>query len=271
MDWLGTTWDAVFGWFDRLTAEGWAALGTWAAVLAAVAAGFYARKQVAEARTLRREQAQPNVAMFIESNAVHWHMLELVVKNFGTTPAYHITMEFNPKPQVSPSASREEITDLWVPDEIPILVPGQEWRTLWDHAPTRFEHGRLASRHEATVKYEDNKRKAFDTEAVLDWGALKDANRVVAKGVHELAELLESQNDALGEIAASLAGFSRQSEGVWVFTGDGAAEGEKRATERAERGHRSKAFQDKLLGLTQTADDGTEQRSSEAPAPAPEP
>jgi hypothetical protein len=66
-------------------ADAWAALGTWATVLAAAVAAFFALRQVREARLTRERQTQPNVVAFTRPNAKVWQFLDLVVANYGLT------------------------------------------------------------------------------------------------------------------------------------------------------------------------------------------
>jgi hypothetical protein len=122
-----------FGW----TAEGWAALAQWVTAGVALAAAIFALRQVQEARRTRERQAQPNVVVFADLNADDWHWLDVIVKNFGQTPAYNVRLRFDPWPTVTPwihPVSHNRITRLLIPD-LPVLVPGQEWRTLWQEGP----------------------------------------------------------------------------------------------------------------------------------------
>ena len=84
-------------WFDRLadvSPGAWTALAAWLAVVVGVAALVYAWRQYQRAKQQTDELKQPNVAMFMEPSATDWHLIELVVKNFGRTPAYGIRFEF---------------------------------------------------------------------------------------------------------------------------------------------------------------------------------
>jgi hypothetical protein len=77
-------------WFRDLadiSAGAWTALAAWLAVVAGIAALVYAWRQYQRAREQTAELMQPNVAMFMEPSASDWHLVELVVKNFGRTPA----------------------------------------------------------------------------------------------------------------------------------------------------------------------------------------
>ena len=58
------------------------------------------RRQYQRAKEQTAELMQPTVAMFMEPSATDWHLVELVVKNFGRTPAYGIRFEFANPPTV---------------------------------------------------------------------------------------------------------------------------------------------------------------------------
>lgn len=152
-----------------MSPEGWSALAAWVAVavgvVTVVVAGRYAKQQVdkaqeqvREAREARldqerqareaietqvriaEEQAQPNVVLYTELNPSVKRFIEIIVKNFGTTPAYYVKATFNPPLKATPNNfSKGKLVDVPVP-EFPILAPGQEWRTGWDFALAQKGH-----------------------------------------------------------------------------------------------------------------------------------
>jgi hypothetical protein len=65
-----------------------------------VAALVYAWRAYQRARAQAEELMQPNVAMYMEPAANDWHLVELVVRNFGQTPAYGIRFEWAHPPTV---------------------------------------------------------------------------------------------------------------------------------------------------------------------------
>lgn len=77
----------------ELPADAWSALAAWSAVLLAMVAGFIARGQLRETRRLREEQAQPYVIVFAETSEAGQWVVDLVVKNFGTTAAKDVRVE----------------------------------------------------------------------------------------------------------------------------------------------------------------------------------
>jgi hypothetical protein len=191
-------------WFRDVTdisAGAWTALAAWLAVVVGVAALVYAWRQYQRAREQTAEALQPNVAMFMEPSASDWHLVELVVKNFGRTPAYGIRFEFANPPTVGKYESAYEdryveVTPLNLPAEIPYLAPSQEWRIVWDSALDRRELGEaIASRFDGAVTYYDEpktggrgkQRKQFRSTAVLDWATLHPVERLELLTTHDLA------------------------------------------------------------------------------------
>jgi hypothetical protein len=196
VDWFQ---DHVLG----LSAGAWTALAAWLAVMAGIGALVYAWRQYQRAKGQTAELMQPNVAMYMEPSASDWHLIELVVKNFGRTPAYGIRFEFANPPTVGRYEATSyddryvDITPLNLPAEIPYLAPSQEWRIVWDSALDRRELGEaIASRFDGAVTYYDQPktgrqgkqtRSQYRSTAVLDWATLHPVERLELLTTHDLA------------------------------------------------------------------------------------
>jgi len=193
----------------------WSALAAWITLLIAVIAASVAWRQLNEARRLRREQAQPYVVIYMEPNAASPRFLDLVLSNLGTTAATDIQLQANPTLQRTSQGGPSE--DVWFPDCIPVLVPGQEWRTYWDFGPDRAGSD-LPDRHEVVVTYKDSRgREAFEAPAVLDWGAYKHRRWIGVHGMHDAAKALEDLAKTHQKWQESIHG------GLAVFVRDGDA------------------------------------------------
>ncbi|MFV9634367.1 hypothetical protein AAHH99_11925 [Mycobacterium neumannii] len=189
--------DGVLG----LSAGMWTALAAWLAVVVGIAALVYAWRQYQRGRRQSEELMAPNVAMFMEPAANDWHLIELVVKNFGRTPAYNIRFDFAHPPTVAKYENvyddrYVDIAPLNLPAEIPYLAPGQEWRIVWDSALDRRELGEaIASRFDGAVTYYDQQghtkkkgsRHRYRSTAVLDWSTLHPVERLELLTTHDLA------------------------------------------------------------------------------------
>ena len=169
----------------------WTAVAAWVAIAVVVAALIYGWRQYLKARDKRAELTQPNVAMFMEPSGSDWHLVELVVRNYGQTPAYGLRFEFANPPTVGKYESSYDdnfvdIAPLNLPAEIPYLAPSQEWRIVWDSALDRKQLGEaIASRFDGAVTYYDQPAsggkpagKKFRNTAVLDWATLPPSERV---------------------------------------------------------------------------------------------
>lgn len=200
-------------WFDdrasdiaNLSPGAWTAMAAWLAVCITIAALVYAWRQFQAAKLESEDVSQPNVAMYMEPSASDWHLVELVVKNFGQKPAYGVKLEFATPPTVPRYESADadnyvDIVPLKLPAEIPYLAPSQEWRTVWDSALDRKQLGEsIGSRFAGAVTFYDQPgsarqgkakqkraRHQYRTPAVLDWATLHPVERLELLTTHDLA------------------------------------------------------------------------------------
>lgn len=183
-------------------ADVWSAIAYWVTAGIALAAAIFAFKQVQEARRTRERQTQPNVVAFADINPEDWHWLDVIVKNFGQTSAYSVHLDFDPWPTVMPwehPLTGDRVTRLLLP-EIPVLAPGQEWRTSWDTGEERAKAERdrevveqakglisadfekslpddVGMRFEGHVTFEDSEGRRYRNPSVLDIHMFFDMRR----------------------------------------------------------------------------------------------
>src|SRR3984957_3093148 len=201
MGWIQSGWHGV----TNVGSGTWMVWAAWAAILLGIVALVFANRQIKHNRRLVTEQTRPNVAMFMEPHPADWHVIELVVRNFGQTSAYDIRFSFSNPPTVAEYENSADgyadITELQLPRELPVLAPGQEWRMVWDSALDRAEIGSgIESRFVGTVTYYDRPetprgwrfwegdRRALQTDVVLDWAALPPVQRIELMTTHDLAK-----------------------------------------------------------------------------------
>lgn len=239
--WLTGALRAIYDWLPHMRADASQAWAAWATFGIAIVAAVVAYNQVKISRQTREEQAQPNVVMYTESTPSHWQFLDIVLKNFGTTPAYNVTVEITPELKQTPDGAGGEPWPVPFPKLTRTLAPGQDLRTNWDYAvdrenymkklrerkdltPSEFRERELASSHEATVRYEDSHGKEFVMRSTLDFDLLRDTMHVTTYTVHDLTKRIEKQQKALEAIATQLGNFSQEHKGIWVYPSDADAE-----------------------------------------------
>jgi hypothetical protein len=229
-----------------MTADAWAAWAQWVTATIAFGAAIFAYQQVKVARETRERVAQPDVVVYIERDPQNWHYMDFVVKNFGQTPAYNIRLVLPPL-EVVPwenMATGEQVTELWIPDGIAVLAPGQEWRTSWDSGIERAEYkGDLQTQFVGRVDFDDkmNDGKNYSNPISLDanmfWNTL-----------HVTTEKGRSPEKALYEIAGTLKGYTKQHSGAWVYTVPGQDERQYYEDLAESRKARSEQFRRELRG-----------------------
>ncbi|OBA61627.1 hypothetical protein A5647_10365 [Mycobacterium sp. 1100029.7] len=201
MGWIQGTWHGL----TDVGSSTWLAWAAWAAIALGIVALVFTNHQLSRSRRLAAEQTRPHVGMLMEPHAADWHVIELVVRNFGRTAAYDIRFNFTSPPTVAEyensSDGYAEVVELQLPQEIPVLAPGQEWRLVWDSALDRAEiGGGIESRFTGTVTYYDRpdkprgwrfwerERPQLETDVVLDWDSLPPVQRIELMTTHDLAK-----------------------------------------------------------------------------------
>lgn len=206
-----------------LAAEDWSAIAAMGTMLVAIAAGILALGQLREARKLRAEQTQPYVVAYLAQSEASPVVYDLAIKNFGQTVARDVTVTITPEAKrASHPEERVEVPAL------SILVPGQEWRTLWDTTIARYESG-LPDEYVASVTFSDShgkERFAFSFD--LDWKIVRRGYAEVY-GVHDIAKTLRDVQKTLKEWHR--AGDS----GLTVMVRDGDASDARRLARHEER------------------------------------
>lgn len=219
-----------------------------------------ATDQLEEARRLRREQAQPYVVLSAEPNQTTPEVVEVVIRNFGTTGASGVTIACTPPLVRTDHAGGAQPVKL--PEAIPFLAPGQEWRTFWDHGSERSkEIYDLPTRHDVIVTFTDSFGDVHETPSVLDWSIFVPRMFLTVKTTHHAVKQLEKIVTQLGKLTAP----GRVGK-VAVY--DGPKFDQDRAAEEADRWRRHDELVAELLpaDVDQPTEHGDE-RSDKEPTP----
>ncbi|OBI38618.1 hypothetical protein A5708_00495 [Mycobacterium colombiense] len=201
MGWIQDSWHDV----THVGSSTWIAWAAWAAIVLAIVTLIFTNSQINRNRRAAAEQTRPQVAMFMEPHSADWHVIELVVRNFGRTAAYDIGFSFVNPPTVAEYENATDgyadVIELRLPRELPMLAPGQEWRMVWDSALDRAEIGSgIESRFTGALTYYDRpnhsqgrrfwerERSPLHNDVVLDWDALPPVQRIELMTTHDLAK-----------------------------------------------------------------------------------
>jgi hypothetical protein len=221
---------------DAAWLTAWTSVGLLLLALVAAGVGVWQIKEAREARRQARdladEVAQPYVVAFMEPSSIDPQLVDFVAKNFGSTGAEQVQITVTPGMQ-SAELGDAEPRPVRLPEVIPFLAPGQEWRVFWDSRESR-RGSNLPDSHTASVTFADSRGKQHATEAVLDFAAHDGRTWVNVKSVHHVATSLKGIEKTLSSFKEGVSGGAK----VWVRSGDEkdvrALEYRERLAERAE-------------------------------------
>jgi hypothetical protein len=149
--------------------------------------GIVGSWQLQEARRLRIEQVQPYIAAYADPSPAGSWVFDLVIKNFGRTPATNVRVQI--LPDLKRAAYDDETVTL--PAMIPTLVPGQEWRTFWDTQLARKDSS-LPSSYVVEARFSDTAGKSeYCLRFELDWDASTHRDVVDVASFHDAAKALQ--------------------------------------------------------------------------------
>jgi hypothetical protein len=168
------------------------AIGAIVTAVVAVAALIYAARQLVEAskareqtKQLELEKSQPYVVVTMEELDGNPAILNLVIRNYGTTLARDVRVTIDPKPESSNGG--QGIQEIGYPSVIPALAPNQQWSTTWDFSIYRKDTD-LPDLHKGKVTYLGIDGQTLTTEIVLDWSIYKSRHWILRRGIHDVAE-----------------------------------------------------------------------------------
>lgn len=188
------------------------AIGAALTAIVAVVALVIAVQQVKEAKRARvqaayldAERSQPYVVAYMEASGATPALIDLVIKNYGVTAAYDVRFTVEPWPArvIEPSGP------LAVPENIPVLAPGQEWRTLWDSGFDRNRDGvDMPKEHRGSVKFRGLNDVERESAVTLDWNIYSGRRWVTVHTVHDVAKQLKDIADTVSKWTEGLHGLS---------------------------------------------------------------
>jgi hypothetical protein len=180
LEWL-EWWSA-----ERLVAA--AAVGQLGVLLAAA---WYARNQVAEARELRKEQARPFVVVDFEPDRVPF--VNLAIANLGRTMARNVRIEADP-PFDSSVYRPGPVQLAWFTmfnEGIPALAPGKRIVLLFDQMHDRDKLG-LPDTYRVRLTYEWDGGDPLSDELRLDLELYRPLRRIAPRTVHDVSKTLDA-------------------------------------------------------------------------------
>lgn len=176
----------------------WGNVPTWITAVGVIPTVIFAAWQVSTSArqnriTARQEEdsVRPVVVAQIEEDPTNWRFLEFTLRNVGQGPAYNIRVTFTDIPELSSFIDKTPFWEVgFVKNPLPIMGPGQLYKTLADIGTERSKHDSLKPDAHVVIEYNSINGKEFRDEFTLDMGLRDGAMRKESLGVHDIAKAL---------------------------------------------------------------------------------
>lgn len=185
--------------FFGISALGWQALSTLVAVAAFLVALSVGSIQLRSARKTRQEQSRPYIVVDLVPGLASTRLMDLVITNIGSTPAFDLTIVFDPPPERAREDTQFKLKDTRLLNEpTPMVAPGREYRMFFDSAPERYASDKPMS-FTVTTRYRNSRRQSYEETVRLDFDVRRGLQHTRVFGVHDAVEALQAIKDALQE------------------------------------------------------------------------
>jgi hypothetical protein len=182
--------------FFELDATAWTgitAIATAALFLAAVITAAIAVRQLRSTVATWRDEARAYVIVEFTSTLASEHLIDFAVRNAGRTPAFDVTISWDPRPQeANPRPNFEFAQARMFREPIAMLAPGREYRLYFDSHVDRHGRHNVPSLYAVTVKYRDRWGKWYTEEYLLDVNSREGGRFIGVKNLHDLAKSVEA-------------------------------------------------------------------------------
>lgn len=181
---------------------------------------------VRETQRLREVATEPAIEVTYRSRAESMALLEIVVKNIGSGPAYRVEFEVSTSP---PSGAAEEILSRlmkvrFMASGINMLMPGQEYTSYWTDVRTNTTE-KFNTQTLIKTKCRDATGRTYDRQHLIEFSELDGIERLGRPPLLVIAEALKKLQ---GDVHALRAGPEKL--GVDCYTNE---DRERQAAERA--------------------------------------
>jgi hypothetical protein len=177
--------------FLGITALAWQAISTIVAAAAFIVALVIGWWQLVAAQKVRKEQARPYIVVDILPGLASVKLLDLVVTNIGKSPAFDLTITFDPTPERAGEVGQFTLKDARILKEpTPMFAPGREFRMYFDHSVDRYQSD-LPMSFKVATKYRDSDNEWYTETATIDFDIHRNSAYIEVYGVHDGVKTLK--------------------------------------------------------------------------------
>jgi hypothetical protein len=160
---------------------------------------------VREARSMREAQTEPRIEVFYRPRDEWISLIDVVVKNIGTGPAYAIFITASASHTSEGSSSLlQRLNELGsFRKGIAFLAPGQEFHSFWTTMTEHFED-KLQTSVVVKSRFRSSSGREYEARHQLDLSELKGVQRIGTPALLKIAKAVEKLQEDVNRLVAGL-------------------------------------------------------------------
>lgn len=173
------------------------------ALMALVLVGslWYAKRQVDEARSLRKQQVRPCIVVDLVPSKASRHFLDLSIRNVGMTVAYNVRLDFEPLPKRSVDRNEKPLSESRLLKEgIPAVPPGRDHTTFFESLSELDQRDDLPRSYSVGATYIDASGEEHTETYILDLEFYMGLGFIEVKELHHGVKELEKLRKAVEKL-----------------------------------------------------------------------
>jgi hypothetical protein len=147
-----------------------------------------------EAKKLREQETDPDIAIYLDQNEVIESIYDIVVKNIGNGSAYHLAFTFDHNSELVQQSQFRKLHELGFFQGVDYMAPNQEYRCMFGGAEL-FKDPPIERLH-IKVEYKRKDNKKFTDSFYIDpsdfWGTIYMSKKTITQ-IHDRLEDIKDE------------------------------------------------------------------------------
>lgn len=142
-------------------------------------------KLVSETRKMREAQTEPNISISLQPREEWINLIDLVVQNIGSGPAYNIGFKVNPDFEYTKGEFLSEIG--FMKKGLYYLAPNQKWQFFLTSIVKNFEE-KTKKLFEIKVTYQNSAGKSYEDTYLMDFSLFIGLSQLGEPPLYKIAK-----------------------------------------------------------------------------------
>lgn len=165
---------------------------------------------VSETRKMRESQTEPNISITIQPREEWISLIDMIIQNIGSGPAYNVKFEINPDFEYAKGKMLSELS--LIKKGLEYFAPNQKYRFFLTSMVENYEE-KIKNPFEVKVTYENIVGKTYEGKYLVNFSTLVGLRQLGEPSLYKISKNIERIQRDINHLST---GFSRME--VVVYT-----------------------------------------------------